>query len=188
MDMNVEAKYNLTDQHWLRKVLGHHATGVALVTAMRTDGTPVGMIVGTFTSVSLAPPLVAFLPSHTSTSWPEIRASGNFTVNILSEQQGWICREFSRRDVRNKFGDIEWTLSRGGSPLLEGCVAWVECTLDAVHAAGDHDIAVGRVLGLGIGGGGPSPANSTSGRGPLLFHRGGYGRFLPTPEPTLTMN
>jgi flavin reductase (DIM6/NTAB) family NADH-FMN oxidoreductase RutF len=147
---------------------------------MGEDGFPVGMIVGTFTSISLTPPLVGFVPGHTSTSWPKIRASGRFAVSVLSDQQDWICTEFARRETSDKFTEIAWTLSEGGSPVVEGCVAWVDCSLSNVHEAGDHDIAVGSVLNLGTGKT-MHRIGAEEVRSPLLFHKGGYGRFEPTP-------
>ncbi|MFE4197022.1 flavin reductase family protein [Paenarthrobacter sp. NPDC056912] len=184
--MNVTPN-DLTEQPSFREVLGHHATGVALVAAMSEDGLPVGMIVGTFTSVSLTPPLVGFLPGHASTSWPKIRAAGRFAVNVLSDQQAWICTEFSRRHNKDKFADIPWTLSEGGSPLIEGCVAWVDCSLADVHEAGDHDIAVGRVLNLGTGNS-MHRIGIEEDQSPLLFHKGGYGRFERILKPANSTN
>ena len=71
------------DSATFRRVLGHYPTGVCVVTAVEADGAPVGMVVGSFTSVSLDPPLVAFFPAKTSQSWPRLAAVGKFCVNVL---------------------------------------------------------------------------------------------------------
>lgn len=154
------------DGRKFREVLGHLPTGVVVVTAISQVGTPVGMAVGSFTSVSLDPPLVAFFPAMSSTSFPAIQNVGSFCVNILSARQEWICRAFAMSGG-DKFQGIEWKKSHSGAPIIDGTVAWIDCTLDKVYPAGDHYIALGRVMDLGIG----TPTV------PLLFFQGGYGGF-----------
>lgn len=152
-----------------RQVLGQYPTGVVVVTALGPDGTALGMTVGTFSAVSLDPPLVAFMPQKTSSSWAAIRAAGDrFCANIIGEQQENVCRQVATRKV-DKLDGIPWRLSDAGTPVIEGTVAYVDCVIVAVHDAGDHEIVIGRVLDLDV----VSQAN------PLLFFRGGYGSFLP---------
>lgn len=157
-----------TDPNWFRQVLGQYPTGVCVVTAAEPDGRRAGFVVGSFTSVSLDPPLVAFLPDKRSTSWPRIRSVGRFCVNILSAEQEDVCRKFAGRD-EDKFAGIACREAESGSPIIEGAVAWIECDLDTVHEAGDHYIALGRVRRMEV----------QSSSLPLLFFRGGYGRFAP---------
>ncbi|WP_232499970.1 flavin reductase family protein [Agromyces humatus] len=161
---------------FFRDVLAHNPTGVALVTAMQPDGTPVGMIVGTFVSVSLDPPLVAFLPGKSSTSWPKIREAGSFAVNVLSSEQSGLCRSFSKASAQDKFAGIEWSRSERGNPILDGCVAWVDCTVTTTHEAGDHEIVVGLVHDLAI----ERPA------APLVFFRGGFGEYADVAAASAT--
>ena len=149
-----------------RTVLGHFPTGVAVVTGVDTDGKPAGMAVGSFSSVSLDPPLVAFMPDKSSTSWPRFRDSGSFCVNILGAEQESVCRAFAMKGG-DKFSDLAWAPAGSGSPILDGVLAWIDCDIEAVHEAGDHDIVIGRVRQLEIG----TPAL------PLVFFQGGYGRF-----------
>ncbi|GAB2850481.1 flavin reductase [Actinocorallia aurea] len=151
-----------------RRVLGQYPTGVVVVTARDAAGTAVGMVVGSFTSVSLDPPLVAFLPDKNSSSWASLRASGErFCVNVLSAAQEDVCRAVATRKT-DKFHDIGWRPSPQGMPIIDGAVAWIDCVTEQVHDAGDHDLVIGRVLDLDLGDGEP-----------LLFHRGGYGSFTP---------
>ncbi|GAA5063837.1 flavin reductase (DIM6/NTAB) family NADH-FMN oxidoreductase RutF [Thermocatellispora tengchongensis] len=152
-----------------RGVLRHYPTGVAVITAREADGTPVAMVVGTFTSVSLEPPLVGFLPDRSSTSWPRIRRVGSFCVNVLAADQEDVCRAFVTkapdRFERHAAGDAV-----SGSPKLAGAVLWVDCDIETVLPAGDHEMVLGRVRDLGV---------SPEARPPLLFWRGGYGAPLP---------
>ncbi len=150
-----------------RQVLGHFATGVTVVTAVH-KGTPVGLSVNSFTSVSLAPPLVAFCVALSSSTWPRIQAVGAFCVNILAEDQEDLCRVFATSSA-DKFRGVGWRPAESGAPILAGALAWIDCSVEAEHAAGDHVIVVGRVRELGVG---------REGR-PLVFYRGGYGRFEP---------
>ncbi len=147
-----------------RTVLGHFATGVVVVTA--AGDRPVGLSVNSFTAVSLEPPLVAFCADRRSGSWAVIRRAGAFCVNVLAEDQEALSRVFATRGA-DKFDGVGWTRAPSGSPRLHDALAWIDCTIEAVHGAGDHDICVGRVGELDVG----------RGDGPLVFYRGGYGRF-----------
>jgi len=149
-----------------REVLGQFATGVTVVTAMTADE-PVGMAVNSFTSVSLDPPLVLFCAARGSTTWPRIRAAGRFAVNILGEHQEDVSRLFATKGT-DRFSSVSWHVGSSGAPVLDDVLAYVDCTIEAEHPAGDHVIVVGRVLDLGI----------CADCGPLLFHGGGYGRLL----------
>ncbi len=155
------------DGREFRRILGHYPTGVCVVTALSNSG-PVGMVVGSFTAVSLEPALVAFLPDRRSKTWAKIETAGHFCVNVLAERQQWICGALSSKSER-RFGSIPHRLSETGLPIIEGIVAWIDCQLDAIHEAGDHFIAIGRVRALGVER--PDP--------PLVFLRGAYGGVLP---------
>jgi 3-hydroxy-9,10-secoandrosta-1,3,5(10)-triene-9,17-dione monooxygenase reductase component len=149
----------------LRTVLGHFATGVAIVTAM--DGEePVGMACNSFTSVSLEPQLVLFCAAKSSTTWPRIQAAKKWAANILDEEAEEVCRLFAQKGA-DRFARISYTFGRSGAPILDAALAFVDCETIAEHDAGDHLIVVGKVLELGY-----APEGK-----PLLFYRGGYGRF-----------
>lgn len=126
------------------------------------------MVVGSFTSVSLDPPLVAFFPDRKSTSWPKIEQAGRFCVNILADDQHDVCRALASKGGR-KFDAVAHRPSSAGLPIIEGSVAWVDCDLHAVHEAGDHYIAIGQVHSL----------EAALDQKPLLFFQGGYGQFSP---------
>ncbi|GAA2074316.1 flavin reductase [Aeromicrobium tamlense] len=151
-----------------RRVLGHYPSGVVAVTSVEDDGTPTGMIVSSFTSVSLDPPLVAFLPAKSSTTFQAIARRGAFCVNVLASHQEAVCRQLAAKGA-NKFDGLEWREGPSALPILEGAVAWIDCEIESKHDAGDHWIVVGRVLDLKV----EDPAI------PLLFFQGGYGRFAP---------
>ncbi|MCU1599752.1 MAG: putative oxidoreductase [Frankiales bacterium] len=146
----------------MRRVLGHFATGVTVITG--TDGdTPVGFVCQSFTSVSLEPPLVLFCPAHTSTSWPRIRTGGVFSVNVLAADQTELCKRFATSGG-DKFADLAWTPTQWG-PSLDGVLATVHCDVEQVHVAGDHDVVIGHVRKLVTHGD----------SGPLLFFKGQFG-------------
>ncbi|PBC47901.1 monooxygenase [Rhodococcus sp. ACS1] len=157
------------DPQLFRNILGHFPTGVVAVTAIGADGRPVGMAVGSFTSVSLEPPLVAFLPDKSSTTFPKILAAQRFCANVLGDDQQHVCRSLSRKGD-DKFADVDWTPTPSGTPRILGSLAWIDCEVDAVHHAGDHYIVVGRVHHLEL----DTPES------PLIFFQGGYGGFAAT--------
>ena len=150
------------DSARFRQVLGHFPTGVCVVTAFDGDD-PVGLAIGSFFSISLEPPLVGFCAGKGSSTWPRLKGAGRFCVNILSDQQEAVSRVFSSKDA-DKFAGLGWDRSPLGQPRIEGALAWIDCELETVHDAGDHEIAVGAVKGLDV----------THEGGPLVFFRGGY--------------
>lgn len=155
----------IIDPAEFRRILGHFASGVVIVTAT-SDDRPVGMTAQTFSSLSLDPPLVMFAPARTSTTWPHIKSVGHFAINVLNRNQHDLGTSFARSGG-NKFGAVDWTAGVNGSPLLEGCLAYLECSLRSVYDGGDHEIAVGEVVG----------ARADSEHNPLVFYRSGFGDF-----------
>jgi 3-hydroxy-9,10-secoandrosta-1,3,5(10)-triene-9,17-dione monooxygenase reductase component len=148
-----------------KNVLGHFATGVAVVTAI--DGVePVGLTIQSFCSLSLDPPLILLCPARASTSWPRVERAGRLCVNLLAEGQAALARQFARSGG-DKYTDVTWTRSaETGSPLLEGALAWVDCEIEQSFQGGDHLIAVCRVLDLAV----------RTDLKPLIFYRS---NFLP---------
>jgi flavin reductase (DIM6/NTAB) family NADH-FMN oxidoreductase RutF/DNA-binding IclR family transcriptional regulator len=167
------------DPVWFREVLGWYPTGVTTVMAVDPGGQPIGMVVGTFTSVSLDPPLVGFLPAHTSTTWPKIQDAARFCINVLGADQEELCRAIASKDPA-RMQQVRWRPAEGsGSPILEGAVAWIDCALHSVQEVGDHFFVAGEVLALDV----------QAGTLPLLFFQGGYGAFstrsMATPDPSM---
>jgi 3-hydroxy-9,10-secoandrosta-1,3,5(10)-triene-9,17-dione monooxygenase reductase component len=146
-----------------RRVLGHFATGLTII-ACCVDGHPFGFTCQSFASVSLDPPLISFFAHKESGSWAGIRDVGRFSVNMLSDQQVNLARIFAVRGA-DKFNDVEWTLSPAGMPIIKGGIAWLDCTVESVFDAGDHDGVLGRVRSL----------EHENNAAPLIYFRGGYG-------------
>ncbi|HAX04399.1 MAG TPA: monooxygenase [Acidimicrobiaceae bacterium] len=153
------------DSGVFRNVLGHFPTEVTAVTAVN-NGKPIGMAIGSFTSVSLDPPLVAFLPGKESGSWKEIREAGSFCVNVMGHDQMEVCGVMASR-VEDKFEGVDWSPAPSGSPIINGSVAYIDCNIEVVHDGGDHDIVIGRVLELEV----------MDSKSPLVFFQGNYGTF-----------
>lgn len=149
-----------------RQVLGYYPTGVSAITAMGEDGAPIGMVVGTFSSVSIDPPLVGFLPDKSSSTWPRLEAAGRFCVNVLASDQLDVCKQLAGKSP-DKFAEVEYTVSDHNLPIVTQALATIECELYSVTDAGDHYFVLGKVLRL----------EATREADPMLFHRGRYGSF-----------
>lgn len=144
-----------------RDIFGRFATGVVLVTA-RTDTGPVGMAVNSFTSVSLAPPLIAVCAAVTSTTWPLIRSNGGFAAMILSERHQDLCTIFSTHGADRFVG--EWSATPAGHPLVGDCLGWLDCEIVAGYEAGDHELVLARAAAGAV----------TASDAPLVFHAGRF--------------
>ena len=157
---------NMIDPTVFRQVLGNYPTGVAVVTSADENGNPVGMVVGTFTSVSLDPPLVGFLPDKRSSTWPQIEASGQFCVNVFASDQLHQCKSLARSGP-DKFNEVEHSISERGLPVLDDALVVIECRINKVIEAGDHWFVLGDVVEL----------ETRRNADPMLFFQGKYGGF-----------
>jgi 3-hydroxy-9,10-secoandrosta-1,3,5(10)-triene-9,17-dione monooxygenase reductase component len=154
------------DPRRFRSVMGSFPTGVAVVTALRPDGAPVGLTANSLTSVSLDPLLVLVCIDHGSASHDAIVDSGAFAVNLLNESGRGLSDLFARGEREDRFVDVEWHAGLTGSPVLEDALGWIDCRVHQTHVAGDHTIVVGRVV-----------ACDHTDQDPLVYHRGAYGRL-----------
>lgn len=141
-----------------------YPTGVTVVAASDPDGSPYGLTVNSFTSLSLEPPLVLVCIGRTSTSHARLVAAPSFTVNVLAADQEEVASRFSRDPSEGRFDEIEWGRADSGSPVLAGVAAWLDCSVHEILAGGDHSIVVGRVH-----------RSAVFDRPALLFHRGRLG-------------
>lgn len=145
-----------------RDVLGRYCSGVTVVTSMAA-GEPVGMTCQSFSSVSLDPPLVMFIPAKTSRAWPLMQRAGHFCVNFLAADQEHVSNVMASKGA-DKFAGLGWTTSKTGAPLLDGVIGYVDCTVHSVFEAGDHYVVIGRVQDMDV----------SDGRDPLLYFQGEY--------------
>jgi 3-hydroxy-9,10-secoandrosta-1,3,5(10)-triene-9,17-dione monooxygenase reductase component len=156
--VTVDPRTGSTARHFdtsgFKDAMSRFTTGVTIVAGIE-DGQPVGFTCQSFVSLSIDPPYVAVAPARTSTSWPRLARSGSFCVNVLTDAQEDLCKGFAVSGGQ-KFDGVDWHPAPGtGSPVIEGSLAWIDCQVELVHDAGDHELILGRVLDLGIGEGSP---------------------------------
>ncbi|MEM8748038.1 MAG: flavin reductase family protein [Actinomycetota bacterium] len=162
------------DSGHFRTILGHFPTGVTIVAGLDGDGAPAGFTIGSFTSVSLDPPMVGFLPQIGSQTWSDMASSGSFCVNVLSQDQSDLCWKFAKSGTEaTRFEGVDWHAAPSGSPILDRSVAWIDCAVEEVYDMGDHHFVLGRVgaLDADADGDGEPPV-------PLLFFKGSLGGFV----------
>lgn len=146
----------------LRKVLGTFVTGVTIITTLDGDGLPVGITANSFASVSLDPPLVLWSQGLRAYSLPVFRDAPRFVVNILANDQVELSRRFSSGDA-DRFQGVNQRLGLGGLPVLDGCLATLECVKVNTYPGGDHLVYLGQVEKF-----------QRSARQPLAFSGGRY--------------
>jgi flavin reductase (DIM6/NTAB) family NADH-FMN oxidoreductase RutF len=146
-----------------KRAVGSFATGVTVVTLRLGDGGRAhGFTANSFTSVSLDPPLVAVCLARQSPSLAQLQPGEGFVVNVLAAHQRGLCEQFAR-PAEDKFAGVSWRAGLVGVPVLDGCLASIECHLERWFYGGDHVILLGGVRRV----------DSVEGD-PLLVHRGGY--------------
>ncbi len=141
--MTMQSGNPTEDQQGYRLALGQFATGVTIITA-NLDNQLAGVTVNSFSSVSLAPPLILWSLSKKSHSLALFEQTDHFAVNVLAADQIELANRFSRSGI-DKFAGIAWNPGLGGSPLFPGASASFECRKHAVIDAGDHLIHIGQV-------------------------------------------
>src|SRR6202789_1239434 len=149
-----------------RNALGTYATGVTVITAMAGDGKPYGLTCNSFASVSLNPPLVLWSLGMYSQGLPIFQNASHFAVNVLGASQQALATTFSKSKV-DRFDGVDWKPGLGNAPLLAGSVAHFQCRAANRYYGGDHVIFLGAV-----------EAYTYNKQEPLLFVRGGFGRFI----------
>lgn len=153
------------EERKLRQSLGAFPTGVCLVTTVGQDGKREGMTINSFSSVSLAPPLVLWSVREAARSADVFVAAPHFVLNVLAADQGDLAMHFAR-PAPDKFDAFEAAFEPGiaGCPRLRRCVASYDCRLYSCHQEGDHSILVGRVESF-----------THADHPPLMFHAGRMG-------------
>ncbi len=147
-----------------RRIMGHFATGVTVVTA-RHNGEIQGMTANAVTSLSLNPPLVLVAVDKTAAMHAALTASRHFALSILSESQEHLSRRFAMRGPK-EINDLTWITASSDAPILADALAWVDCRLAEILPGGDHDIFIGEILA----------GDSREGL-PLLYFGGKYRRL-----------
>ena len=145
-----------------RRACALFPTGVAVLTTRAQDGTPHGLTVNAFCSLSLTPPLVLVAVDRACSVFETFEKSGHFAVNFLSSEQRDLSVRFSELP-EGRFTGVAWTAGAAGAPVLEGAIGSIECRTTQILDAGDHKALIGEVIAAGIGEGDP-----------LVFFRSGY--------------
>ena len=149
----------------LRRVMGHFATGVAVVTAVDDRGQPVGTTVNAIASVSLEPPLVLVCLDLASTTLRALGDGAVFAINVLGAEHGHLASGFARRGAFKPWDAARHQPGPTGTPRLEGVLAGLECRVEHRLPLGDHELVVGRVVAAEVG---------RDAAEPLVFYRGNY--------------
>jgi len=160
---------DLSDTAALRHAFGAFATGVTVITTVDADGCRWGLTANSFSSISLDPPLVMWSQARDAPSHSAFLGARHFAVHILAEPQLELSRRFATRGT-DKFAGLAPSSGLGGVPLLDGCLAVIECTTEAIHPGGDHAVFIGRVARF----------MRSPGR-PLVFSDGRYAVAQPHP-------
>lgn len=160
------------DRDLFRKACGRFATGIAIATVSGPDGTPYGLTVNSFTSVSCCPPLVLICVDYRCSILPAFRSSNWYGINILRDSQLDLSVRFSQREL-DRFGGLDWHRGGSGVPLLDSSLASLECCVTQTVEAGDHAILIAEV----------AAAEWREGE-PLLYYGSAYRGIAPETNGT----
>ena len=139
------------------------------------DGKPYGLTCNSFASVSLNPPLVLWSLGMFSQALNVFQNASHFAVNVLGASQQALADKFAKSS-EDKFAGVEWMPGLGNAPVLADSVASFQCRAANRYYGGDHVIFLGAV-----------EAYAYNRQEPLLFARGGYGRFLSADDVSVAL-
>ncbi|HEV2744550.1 MAG TPA: flavin reductase family protein [Rubrobacter sp.] len=164
------------DAEALRSAMGHYPTGVTVVTSGREERAE-GMTANAVISVSLDPLLFLVSVHRDARLNARIKEEGHFAVNLLADDQEGLSRLFAspeRSSGPQAVNSLAGGYGSTGDPLAAGALAAIECELAETYAGGDHDLFLGRVVGVRLG---------DTRKGPLVFHEGRYPSLGPAGSP-----
>lgn len=143
-------------EHDFRDVMARLPAGVVVVSA-RTGNGYRGLTASSLVSISVDPPMVLVGLEREAATRAAIAEGKAFNVSVLTRSQEFMADRFAGRApaIDPRWEDVPHRLSANGIPLIEGCAAWLECTLVEIHRAGDHDICIGEVIAASTGSGDP---------------------------------
>ena len=156
----------MVSEEQFRSALSRFASGITVITTVDGSGAPVGLTATAFSSVSLRPPLVLVCVDKSANSHPAFALKSHFVVNMLAEEQTQLSSLFASSSAQNRFANVAYKLNSNKIPVLDGCIASLECQVENIYEGGDHTIFVASVLDVSTGKGNP-----------LLYYSGRYGRF-----------
>ena len=154
----------MLDPRAFRDALGHYASGITVI-AGHDGNEPLGFTCQSFYSVSVAPPLISFSVMTSSSTYPRIRETGKFSVNVLAQSQRALSDQFAGKG-QDRWVGVDWSMTLGRNPAIAGTLMWLDCKIVNEHQAGDHCIVIGHVVEM-------SP-NGWHDGAPLVYFKGKY--------------
>ncbi len=133
-----------------KEAMQRYPTGVVVATTTSALGEARGLTASSFTSVSLAPPLILLCISRTANCYLDFEQAPTFALNMLRPEQQALAMRFATRGA-DKFSAGEFVVDEHGLPLLQNALAHLVCEKVAWHQHGDHAILVGQVIAVGLG-------------------------------------
>ncbi|MGV9861030.1 flavin reductase family protein [Rhodococcus koreensis] len=161
----IEMEATTADPNTLRRAFACYPSGVTAVCAI-VDDEPIGMAASSFTSVSIAPPLVSVCFQNDSATWPLLRRRPRLGISVLAEEHDEVCMRLAAKSS-DRFTGICWDRTPDGGVLVPGAAAWLECSVHSELPAGDHTVALLEIHSLHV-----SPETA-----PLIFHGSRFRRL-----------
>ncbi len=158
---------SIDKQTLYKEVMGNYPTGVTIVTTKDGQGTPVGLTVNSFASVSLDPLMILWSIDHSVSSLDVFKNAEKFAVNILTGDQKDLCKTFASKNI-DRFENCHWKSSEHDLPVISDTFAVLQCETFKTIEAGDHTILIGKVLDI-----------DKADKDPMLYHRRNFGP-IPT--------
>lgn len=132
-----------------KEAMANYPTGVTVVTAIDEKGTPIGLTVNSFASVSLDPLLVLWSIDKRVSTYETFTKIDRFAINILGDNQADVATLFASRH-QDRFANCAWDLSEYKLPIIKDTIASLQCKTFKRVEAGDHMILIGEIIEIDV--------------------------------------
>jgi flavin reductase (DIM6/NTAB) family NADH-FMN oxidoreductase RutF len=136
----------VTIETLFREAMTHLASGVAVITARRSDGAPCGIAATSLTSYSAHPPSLLVSVWHGSRCHDALASSDHFGVHLLRSDELALAHRFADRTLEDKFDGIDWSWDEN-VPELGGSLAYLRLRRSENFVKYDHTLLIGDLVG-----------------------------------------
>ena len=132
------------ENEW-QTALGKMTYGIYVLTTAHEERIN-GMIASWVSQISYDPPLVMVAVHPSRYSHQMIRKSGGFALHVIEKDRKEFLKRFKGADPIGKFSGIGWRRGSTGSPIIEDCIAWIECKILNQFDPGNHSLFIGQIV------------------------------------------
>lgn len=129
----------------LKNTFRNHASGVAVITMLDTEGNPVGFTATSVTSLGANPPLASFNVASGSSTWPALCKATWVAIHTLGEDNRGLAEKMAT-DHTKRFLDSDWKFGPKGLPIFPEATSILIAGIREIHAVENNAVVIVDVV------------------------------------------